>query len=211
MIDEFRKQVEAARRVWMEENPEEDGHDRVTPFDQFLYGPTPGTVADLQKQVHKFAEKTFGKGREDAAWKKLFEELGEVLKKPRDPSEWGDVFILLLDLATVYDIDVEAATLSKLEAIRVRVWRRTETGTFQHIPGRVADQQFEEVPAVFMGGGPHENFSAILVPVGEAPPSAFCPPGWQGPGGYELLRVDRGPDRRSHCVYIWRPDMGVPF
>ncbi len=26
-----------ARRVWMAENPCEDGHDHVTPFDQFLY------------------------------------------------------------------------------------------------------------------------------------------------------------------------------
>ena len=38
-VEEFRTAVEQARRVWMDENPCEDGHDHVTPFDQFLYGP----------------------------------------------------------------------------------------------------------------------------------------------------------------------------
>ena len=38
-MEGFRTAVEEARRVWMDENPCEDGHDHVTPFDQFLYGP----------------------------------------------------------------------------------------------------------------------------------------------------------------------------
>ena len=38
-VEGFRTAVEKARRVWMDENPCEDGHDHVTPFDQFLYGP----------------------------------------------------------------------------------------------------------------------------------------------------------------------------
>lgn len=33
----FHETVEAARRVWMDENPCEDGRDHVTPFDRFLY------------------------------------------------------------------------------------------------------------------------------------------------------------------------------
>lgn len=36
-VEGFRAAVEKARRVWMDENPCEDGHDHVTPFDQFLY------------------------------------------------------------------------------------------------------------------------------------------------------------------------------
>lgn len=35
--EEFRKEVSAARDVWMAENPCEDGRDHVTPFDRFLY------------------------------------------------------------------------------------------------------------------------------------------------------------------------------
>lgn len=35
--DSFKATVVEARRVWMEENPGEDGRDHVTPFDKFLY------------------------------------------------------------------------------------------------------------------------------------------------------------------------------
>ena len=95
-------------------------------------GDMPIAIADLQARVWQFAEETFGKGREDAAWKKLFEEIGETLKSPYDPLEWGDVFIMLLDLASIYDVDAGSATLDKLDIIRRRSWRRTATGTYQH-------------------------------------------------------------------------------
>lgn len=32
-----RDAIADARRVWMQENPPEDGEDHVTPFDHFLY------------------------------------------------------------------------------------------------------------------------------------------------------------------------------
>ena len=35
-LEEFKDVVRSARRVWMEENPCEDGRDHVTPFDRFL-------------------------------------------------------------------------------------------------------------------------------------------------------------------------------
>lgn len=38
MSSAFYNAVSAAREVWMQENPGEDGRDHVTPFDQFLYG-----------------------------------------------------------------------------------------------------------------------------------------------------------------------------
>lgn len=37
-LGEIIRIVTDARRVWLEENPAEDGRDQVTPFDQFLYG-----------------------------------------------------------------------------------------------------------------------------------------------------------------------------
>lgn len=52
--DAYMAQVREARRVWMEENPSEDGRDQVTPFDQFLYGIKPATcpaVAELIRLV----------------------------------------------------------------------------------------------------------------------------------------------------------------
>lgn len=165
------------------------------------------TVADLQKQVHEFAEKTFGPGREDAAWKKLFEEIGETLKNPEDPAEWGDVFIMLLDLATMYKVDVGTATLGKLELIRNRVWQRTATGTFQHVPG--AEKLPEANYTAVFEGGPLAQTGSHVLP-GEAP-SACCPAGHTGPGAYTLARKDRGLDGKTLFVYKWDPDMEVPF
>lgn len=206
-MNAFRQQVEEARKVWMEENPGEDGRDHVTPFDRFLYSDTPGTVSALQQEVFEFAEKTFGPGREDAAWKKLFEELGEVLKKPRDPAEWGDVFILLFDLASIYGVQVDDATRSKLAIIANRVWSRTETGTFQHVPG--AEKLPEAHYHALFEGGPLAQTGSHVMP-GEAP-TACSPAGHTGPGAYLLSRKDRGLDGKTLFVYKWDPDMEVPF
>lgn len=209
-MNAFRQQVEEARKVWMEENPGEDGRDHVTPFDRFLYSDTPGTVSALQQEVFEFAEKTFGAGREDAAWKKLFEELGEVLKSPRDPAEWGDVFILLFDLATIYGVQVDEATRTKLATIANRVWNRTETGTFQHVPGaeKAPDHVYHRV---VLAGGPLSSAEQLATPPDEPVPSAFSPPGHAGPGCYVLERKDRGMDRKPTYYYKWDPTMECPF
>lgn len=168
------------------------------------------TVAGLQAEVYAFAEQTFGPGREDAAWKKLFEELGEVLKKPRDKNEWGDVFILLLDLAAIYGVDVDDATRSKLAVIRDRVWARTETGTFQHIPGAEKAPELFKHRAMFNGGPWHGTTQ--LETIDDEVPSAFRPPGTRsGIGCYVLDRKDVGMDKHHTYVFKWDPDMEVPF
>lgn len=167
------------------------------------------TVLALQDRVFQFAEQTFGVGREDAAWKKLFEELGEVLKKPRDPAEWGDVFILLFDLASIYGVRVDLATVDKLQVISNRVWNRTETGTFQHVPGAVKPPQRYRHHAAYEGG-PWAGGNDLDCSEPE-PPSAFCPPGCDVPGCYVLERKDPGMSGRVVLVYKWDPDMEVPF
>jgi hypothetical protein len=184
------------------------------------------TVTALQAAVFAFAEQAFGPGREDAAWKKLFEELGEVLKKPRDPMEWGDVFILLFDLARIYGIDVDAATLGKLELIKDRVWRQTETGTYQHVPG--ASAAADRAACLFyvvVDGGPlagpetpagtllHIDLSKIVaVFVGEDRVPEAPQVLWFGDGCYNWKR--RAPKLGDRGVmihhYEWDAN-GVPF
>lgn len=168
------------------------------------------TIRDLQKQVFDFAEATFGPGREDAAWKKLFEELGETLKSPRDPNEWGDVFILLFDLATIYGVQVDEATLGKLELIRNRVWNRTETGTFQHVPGALKEPTPPVHRVVFQGGPAATAQGYDHVPWEEVP-TAFSPAGHCGPGCYVLQRKDWGMDRQYTYYFAWDPTMECPF
>lgn len=165
------------------------------------------TVRELQEQVHAFAEETFGPGREDAAWKKLFEEIGETLKNPRDPGEWADIFIVLLDLAKMYGVDVGSASVDKMAVNRQRVWTKTETGVMQHVAG--AEKLPEAHYHALFEGGPLAQTGSHVLP-GEAP-SASCPAGHIGPGAYLLSRKDRGLDGKTLFVYKWDPDMGVPF
>ena len=90
------------------------------------------TIDQLQLLVTQWADATFDERREDAAWKKLFEELGEVLRAPDDPEEWADVFILLFDLSAMHGINIGRGIIDKLDKNRRRVWRKTGTGVYQH-------------------------------------------------------------------------------
>lgn len=166
-----------------------------------------GTVAELQAEVAKFADEAFGPEREDAAWKKLFEEIGETLKNPDDPSEWADVFIILLDLATLHGVDVDSATRDKLSVIKNRVWVKTQTGTFQHVPGAVKEESKPQYNACFEGGPLHGIHTLPGVP-----PSHHAPSGHEGPGCYAKTRIDVGAGRRRLLhVYRWVADMEYPF
>lgn len=80
-------------------------------------------IRDLSAAVHDWASSTFGPNRETKAWKKMFEELGEVIKDPDDPMEWGDLFILLLDLAMIHKINVASSIAMKMEVNFDRKWR----------------------------------------------------------------------------------------
>lgn len=171
---------------------------------------TPITVLELQEQVHAFAEETFGPGREDAAWKKLFEEIGETLKNPRDPSEWADIFIVLLDLAKMYGVDVGAASVAKMAVNRERVWTKTETGVMQHVPGAEKTPTLPIHRVVFQGGPAATASGYDHVPWEEVP-SAFSPAGHSGPGCYVLQRKDWGMDKQWTYFFAWDPTMECPF
>lgn len=95
----------------------------------------PSDIAELQDQVHAMSDRLFPNRDVKRAFLKLFEEMGEVIRNPRDPKEWGDVFILMFDLSKHYGIDVKRAVIEKSAILEGRVWTETETGTYQHIPG----------------------------------------------------------------------------
>lgn len=98
--------------------------------------PTPvghDSMADLQRAVHKWADETFPDRPAEAAWLKLFEELGEAIKTPHAAEEWGDIMIMLFDLATIYGVDLYEATILKLNINRGRKWQRLGTGVYSHV------------------------------------------------------------------------------
>ncbi len=105
--------------------------------------PTTNAALDIQKaafsllqcEVNLQADRLFPARIPSSAWLKLYEELGEVIKKPHDAGEWGDVFILLLDLSKMHGIEIVSAVRDKMEVLEHRVWTTTATGTYQHVPG----------------------------------------------------------------------------
>lgn len=98
------------------------------------------SVSLLQLEVTTMADRLFPNRTPSKAWLKLYEELGEVIKKPGDADEWGDVFILLLDLSRMNGIDIVSAVHDKMAILENRVWTQTATGTYQHIPGARAEE-----------------------------------------------------------------------
>lgn len=95
----------------------------------------PCDIKTLQDQVHAMSDRLFPNRDVKRAFLKLFEELGEVIRNPRDPKEWGDVFILMFDLSRHYGVDIKQAVTEKSADLEHRVWTETETGTYQHVPG----------------------------------------------------------------------------
>lgn len=102
-------------------------------IDHLPPGNYPGpTMGDLQEQVHAWANDTFGERAPARAWLKTFSEIGEVIDNPDDPLEWADVFIMLLDLAKMYNINVTRAILDKLFINKGRKWTE-RNGVFTHV------------------------------------------------------------------------------
>jgi hypothetical protein len=91
-----------------------------------------GSLDQIQLMVHRWAEKTFGKGREDKAWRKMFEEMGETIKAPDDPLEWADLFIILFDLAEIHGINLVEAIHRKMAINEGREWTETH-GIMTHV------------------------------------------------------------------------------
>jgi len=105
------------------------------------------SLVQIQAEVCAWAEGQFGPARQDAAWKKLFEELGEVIRDPEDPSEWADVFIILFDLAKLNGVEnLSDAIRNKMETNARRRWTTSKTGVMIHVKHKAVD--VECVPPV---------------------------------------------------------------
>lgn len=56
----------------------------------------------LGEEVSRYADMYLPNRTPSSAFLKMFEEMGELVADPKDPSEWADVFIMLLDLAHMH-------------------------------------------------------------------------------------------------------------
>ena len=93
-----------------------------------------GTIADVQKLISGWADRTFPDRTIGEAILKLKKELAELdTASYLDAGEFADVAILLLDIAQLAGIDIATAVANKMAINERRVWQRLEDGTHQHV------------------------------------------------------------------------------
>ena len=93
-----------------------------------------GTIADVQKLISGWADRTFPDRTIGEAILKLKKELAELdTASYLDAGEFADVAILLFDVAHLSGIDISTAVENKMAINERRVWQRLEDGTHQHV------------------------------------------------------------------------------
>ncbi len=94
------------------------------------------TVSELQAEIAAWIGPLHPTRAPLGTIAKVLEEIGELIasERMRDPLEVADVLILVLDLATLLDVDVTAAVRAKLDINRRRSWRAADNGALSHVP-----------------------------------------------------------------------------
>lgn len=95
---------------------------------------TQGTVADSQRLITAWADKTFPDRTIEEAVKKLKKETAELeVSGHLDAGEFADVAILLFDIAHLQGIDLSRAIENKMRINESRTWMKMGDGTHQHV------------------------------------------------------------------------------
>ena len=91
----------------------------------------------LQNEVSAWADSVYPNRTFEATVGKFHEEIAELQESGHaDPSEYADVLILALDLATLCGIDIEKAVRDKIEINYKRTWAvNAQTGIMSHVKG----------------------------------------------------------------------------
>lgn len=95
---------------------------------------TQGTIADSQRAIAAWADRTFPDRTIEEAIKKLKKEAAELeVSGHLDAGEFADVAILLFDIALLQGIDLSRAIENKMRINERRVWAKQGDGTHQHV------------------------------------------------------------------------------
>jgi NTP pyrophosphatase (non-canonical NTP hydrolase) len=77
----------------------------------------------LQDRIVDWADQNFPNRTTADILLKLYEELGEYARDPKSAPEFGDIMILLLDVARMNDIDITKAVNDKMDINEQRKWK----------------------------------------------------------------------------------------
>jgi len=80
-------------------------------------------VRQLQDRIVNWADQNFPNRTTADILLKLYEELGEYARDPKSAPEFGDIMILLLDVARMNDIDITKAVNDKMDVNESREWK----------------------------------------------------------------------------------------
>lgn len=97
----------------------------------------PDPLTSLQDEIAAWADEHYpDRTYHNAMTKLVMEEIPEILRRPSDPMEWADAFILLLDAAKLQGVDIAKAVREKMEINRRRTWAvDPNTGVMHHVRG----------------------------------------------------------------------------
>jgi hypothetical protein len=105
-------------------------------------------LSQVQAEITRWASEQFPHRTDyHAFYKLMMHEIPElaVHKKERGVgtigTELADCFILLLDLASLWKVDIAHAIFEKMQINYDRVWEKDENGIMQHVPARKASRE----------------------------------------------------------------------
>lgn len=84
---------------------------------------TGADIKQLQDRIVDWADQNFPNRTTADILLKLYEELGEYARDPKSAPEFGDIMILLLDVARMNNIDIQKAVNDKMDINEQREWR----------------------------------------------------------------------------------------
>lgn len=112
-----------------------------------------GRFDDVQHEITRWADKQFpGRTPHQTIFKLMVHEIPELAIHLKEKgtegigTELADAFILLLDLASMWDVNVMEAIRAKMEINYGRIWERDAHGIMQHVKGKTPSVTSEPGP-----------------------------------------------------------------
>ena len=97
-------------------------------------------IDSLAQYVQEWADSVFPHRTAGSMALKLYSEIGEMLRDPKDAGEVADVFIMLLDFARSNGHhNIGALVDAKLEINRKRTWKINPDGVMSHVSPNSSD------------------------------------------------------------------------
>lgn len=98
-------------------------------------------IQDVQLEITRWADEQFpGRTDHQTVYKLVVHEIPELMVHKKEKgtagigTELADCFILLMDLASMWGVDLTEAIRAKMEINYGRIWERDAHGIMQHVP-----------------------------------------------------------------------------